>query len=1001
MAFQHGVDDLVLLENISNEGILATLKSRYNANLIYTYIGQVLIAVNPYQQLPIYGPTVIKSYQDRYIFEEPPHVYAIAEHAYHSLLSEGINQAIIISGESGSGKTETSKLIMRYIAAVSGKGESVEKVKDQILQSNPVLESFGNAKTVQNDNSSRFGKYFEIQFNIAGDPTGGRITNYLLEKSRVVRQAKGERNFHIFYQLLEGASSQEKNELHLGRVQDYHYLRQSDCYSVTGVNDGVEFKNTKVALGVLGFAPEEQAFLFRMISVVLHLGNINFVSEGSRTKVQNSDVLGAVARLLGQDARTVEHALTVRTVTAGATGRSTESTAVPLDEDQARYTRDALAKTLYSRMFDWLVTRINENMCDNTAEFNIGVLDIYGFEIFEYNSFEQLCINFVNEKLQQIFIDLTLKTEQEEYMQEGIKWENVQYFDNKPCCELIEGRGGIMSLLDEECVFPQGTDATFLAKVHRQCKSHPYFRPPDSKAQATQVNSFAMEHYAGTVTYSVDTFLDKNKDTLFNDLKDMLQSSKDGLLAKMFPPDAVSSNKRPPTAGLQFRNQVTSLVTTLRSCTPHYIRCIRPNAQKAPNRLEDQLTANQVRYLGLLENVRVRRAGYAYRQTYEKFMHRFRILSDKTFPHFSGDAKSGVAAILKDCNVKQQGSERSAYEFGKTKIFIRDPQTLFLLEDLRLQKLNDVIKIIQKRWRDCRGRAFARRVRQTVPELFWGNKERRRDSVFRHYVGDYLKFKNSRMHKALKKKYPKEKRILFSDKARGIEKGKPKERLLVSTEHAIYVIGGTFRKKIMRRIAFSEITSMELSQLADGVVCFHTRDNNDAVFEIEKKTEVVAALYAASVETARETGEGDPKGIAVTFTSGNTLSWSEKRSARTITFSKDEGLAGKVNIKSQGDNALVSTSSGLEKTAGPRKRDRAKKPEKMRQINRAGGIGSHAVNVVCTVKALHNYEARNARELSFKAGDVIQVTQKSISGNWQGLLHGKTGSFPANYVTEA
>jgi myosin-1 len=998
MAFAHGVDDLVLLEDISNEGILATLKSRYNANLIYTYIGQVLIAVNPYQQLPIYGPNVVKTYQDRYIFEEPPHVYAIAEDAYHSLLTEGVNQTIIISGESGSGKTETSKFIMRYIAAVSGKGESVETVKDQILQSNPVLEAFGNAKTVQNDNSSRFGKYFEIQFNVAGDPTGGRITNYLLEKSRVVRQAKGERNFHIFYQLLEGASSQEKNELHLRRPQDFVYLNQSDCYTVTGVNDGAEFKTTKNAMNVIGLKEEEQAFLFRIVAAVLHLGNIRFVSEGTRTKVQNTDVLGVVAKLLGQNPRAVETALTVRTVTAGATGRLTETTSVPLDEEQANYTRDALAKTLYSRMFDWLVTRINENICDERAEFNIGVLDIYGFEIFEYNSFEQLCINFVNEKLQQIFIDLTLKTEQEEYQQEGIRWENVQYFDNKPCVDLIEGRGGIMSLLDEECVFPQGTDATFLAKLNRQCKNHQYFRSFDAKVAERNL-CFGMEHYAGTVTYTVDGFLDKNKDTLFKDLRNILQASSDPLLAQLFPPDAVSSNKRPPTASLQFRNQVTALVTTLRSCTPHYIRCIRPNAQKMPNRLEDQLTGNQVRYLGLLENVRVRRAGYAYRQTYEKFMHRFRILSDKTFPRWDGNAQSGVQMILKEVNIKQNAGDRSAYEFGRTKIFIRNPQTLFTLEDLRLQKLNDVIKIIQKRWRECRGRAFARRVRQTVPDLFWGNKERRRDSVFRHYEGDYLKIKNSRIHKGIKGKF-KEKRVLFSDKVREVEKGKPKDRLLVATEGALYVIGGTFRKKVVRRLPVAETTSIELSQFADGIVVFHMRDNQDGVFEIEKKTELVAALYAASVEAAREAGEADPKGIPVTFASGTSLTYQEKRTQRTILFSKDETLAGKVVIRPHGDSVQVLTSSGLDKSAGPRKRDKAKKPEKMRQINKAGGLGSHAINVVCSVKALHDYTARNARELSFKAGDVIQVTQKSVSGSWQGLLHGKTGVFPANYVTE-
>ncbi|ELR11773.1 myosin IF, putative [Acanthamoeba castellanii str. Neff] len=984
MAFQHGVDDLILLDDISNEGILNTLRSRYNANLIYTYIGQVLIAINPYQQLPVYGPNVIKSYQDRYIFEEPPHVYAIAEDAYRSLLTEGVNH-----GESGSGKTETSKFIMRYIAAVTGKTESVETVKDQILQSNPVLEAFGNAKTVQNDNSSRFGKYFEIQFNVAGDPIGGRVTNYLLEKSRVVHQARNERNFHIFYQLLEGASPAEKQEFFLSKPQDYHYLNQSGCFTVSGVDDSSEFRATRTAMNVIGLGAEEQKSVFRLVSAVLHLGNIRFADQGGKAKVENREELDVVAKLLQQDAGVIEHALISRTVTAGVGGRGSVHS-VPLDVEKALYTRDALAKHLYSRVFDWLVQRINELICDDTAEFTIGVLDIYGFEIFE------LCINFVNEKLQQIFIDLTLKTEQEEYQDEGIKWENVAYFNNKPCVELIEGRNGIMSLLDEECVFPQGTDQSYLAKLIRQCANHQYFKS-DSKALSSA--SFAMEHYAGTVTYSVDTFLDKNKDTLSNDLKAMLQSSRDGFIKSLFPPDVVQSMKRPPTAGLQFRNQVTGLVATLRSCTPHYIRCMRPNGIKAPNNFDERLTGNQIRYLGLLENVRVRRAGYAYRQTYEKFMHRFRILSDKTFPKWDKDARSGVQKILDDCNIKQHASGQSAYEFGKTKIFIRMPQSLFTLEELRLQKMNDVVKAIQKRWRECRHRAFNKRVRAAVPELFWGNKERRRDSVFRQYNGDYLKAKNSRMHKAIKKKYG-ERRLFFADKTVFVEKGKLKQRALLMTEGAFYTVGGKWRKKIQRRIPLQDIASVELSQLADGVVVLHMSNaDDDAVFDSDKKTEVVAILYEISAENAREKGDAQAKGVPVTFASGN-IAFKEKRSQKTLSFTRDETAGARTLLKPQGDTVAVSAATGLDRGAGPKKREKAKKPDRnIRQITRAAG-GAHGMAVIARAKAQHNYTARNARELTFKAGDIINVTQKSLSGTWQGELNGKTGSFPANLCVE-
>eukprot|EP01087_Luapelamoeba_hula_P014225 TRINITY_DN4133_c0_g1_i1.p1 TRINITY_DN4133_c0_g1~~TRINITY_DN4133_c0_g1_i1.p1 ORF type:complete len:1005 (-),score=195.32 TRINITY_DN4133_c0_g1_i1:88-3102(-) len=1003
MAFRHGVDDLTLLEDISNQGILATLKSRYEANLIYTYIGQVLIAINPYQQLPIYSREAIKSYSGRYIFEEPPHVFAIAEDAYRSLLAEGVNQCIIISGESGSGKTETSKFIMRYIAAVTGDKSNVEKVKEQILQSNPVLEAFGNAKTVQNDNSSRFGKYFEIQFNYAGDPTGGRITNYLLEKSRVVRQTSNERNFHIFYQLLEGADAELKRELRLGKPQDYFYLNQSNCYEVRGVDDKRDFGQLKTAMTVIGLAGEEQHEMFRILAAILHLGNITFRKAGDRTNVVNREELNIAADLLGQAPEGLEKALTFRSVSAGA-GNKEETMQVPLDETQADDTRDALAKHLYSRMFDWLVIRINEIMCDNTAEFNIGVLDIYGFEIFQNNSFEQMCINFVNEKLQQIFIDLTLKTEQEEYAAEGIQWENVDYFNNKPCVELIEGRGGLLALLDEECLFPKGTDSSFLAKINRQCASHKYFGAGDKdkgKGQASAA-SFTMEHYAGVVEYNVTGFLDKNRDTLFNDLKKFLESSRNRFIQKLFPADIVQTKVRPPTAGTQFKNQVTALVATLRSCHPHYIRCMRPNGQKQPSRVDDQLVANQVRYLGLLENVRVRRAGYAYRSTYEKFFHRFRILSPKTFPTWDGDERTGCDVILKSCNIKKEGPGHNMYEFGKTKVFIRQPQTLFILEDLRLQKLNDIIKIIQKRWREVRGRAFARRVREAVPEVFWGNKERRRDTIYRQYMGDYIKAKGSKFQKEIKKKHH-EGRVIFADKVSQLEKGKPKARVLIVTEGAFYFIGGGFRKKITLRLPFSDVQSIELSTLADGIIVVHqTEDRPAAVIESSKKTEIVGAVHEVMSEAAREGTSGVTQPLRTAF--NDSIDHVEKKGARgkrKLVFQRDEHAAKGPVYKAHGDTTTVCIAPGLEKTAGPQRRVRTpKQPEKMRGgINRSAA-SQHGFKTIVQVKALHDYTARNARELSFKAGQIINVTQKSTSGEWQGEVQGKTGTFPAALVAE-
>ncbi|PRP86414.1 hypothetical protein PROFUN_05333 [Planoprotostelium fungivorum] len=965
-----GVDDLVLLDEINEAAIIDAIKKRYEADMIYTYIGQVLIAVNPYRTIPnLYGKNIIKNYQGRYFFEEPPHVYAIAESAYHSLMSEGLNQCVIITGESGSGKTESSKLIMQYIAAITGKSKQVQRVKEQILESNPVLEAFGNAKTVQNNNSSRFGKYFEIQFDYNGEPTGGRVTNYLLEKSRVISQAHEERNFHIFYQLLAGGSS-EKSAFKLGSVDQYKYLNSSGCTAIQGVNDADEFRATKHAMNVIGIPEQDQLGAFSLLAAVLHLGNLTFKEKGAREGcgVVEKEGLNIVAQLLGTSPAELEKALTTRSVSRG--GARASSYITPLSLPEVGFGRDALAKSIYSRVFDWLVEAINDSILDATSEFSIGVLDIYGFEIFKFNSFEQLCINYVNEKLQQIFIELTLKSEQEEYVKEKIQWTNIDYFNNKPCVELIEMKAGVMGILDEESIFPQGTDSSLLAKLHKNCATHKFFEKNEKDR-----NTFAIKHYAGVVAYNVDGFLDKNKDTLFNNLRTMLEGSKSPFISKLWVAEKVDDKKRPPTSVMQFRSQVLSLVDTLMSCHPQYIRCIRPNGVKQSKNFDMTLSTNQVKYLGLLENVRVRRAGFAYRQTYERFLHRFKMVSNETWPKWNGAAKEGTVAILKAC-----GIDNKSYELGASKVFIKKPQTLFAIEEIRTRKLDEIVKVIQRTWRSCRGKAFVRKCTYASVGIFYGNKERRSDSVFRPFRGDYIKFKGSKLHKHIQKTYNKVVKIN--------QKNSEQTRVLVVTEKAIYNVGGWFTS-IHRRIPLDKIGSISVSNLSDSIFVIHVPTEYDYTIVTDKKTETITIIS----ELCKEFSE---KPLLVEFKNEITAKIDQKGTKRTMTFVKDESVKD-YKIKKAGSGLTVSVPTGLAKDAGRKRSAPAAKSNKMTQINRNPNNAKTAA-AKFVARAVHDYVAKSARELSFKTGDVINVIAKDNTGMWQGEFKGKRGVFPATHV---
>uniref|UniRef100_A0A1A8MU29 Unconventional myosin-Ib n=1 Tax=Nothobranchius pienaari TaxID=704102 RepID=A0A1A8MU29_9TELE len=707
-----GVGDMVLLEPLAEDSFLENLKNRFDHNEIYTYIGSVVISLNPYRSLPIYTPEKVEEYRNRNFYELSPHIFALADEAYRSLRDQDKDQCILITGESGAGKTEASKLVMSYVAAVCGKGQEVNKVKEQLLQSNPVLEAFGNAKTVRNDNSSRFGKYMDIEFDFKGDPLGGVISNYLLEKSRVVKQPRGERNFHIFYQLLSGSSDDTLKKLKLDRdVGKYNYL-SLDSAEVSGLDDAANFRTVRNAMQIVGFMEDEMQSVLELVAAVLKLGNIEFKPESrcngiDESRVKDKNDLKEMCELLGIEQSVLERAFSYRTVEA-----KMEKVSTTLNVAQAYYARDALAKNLYSRLFSWLITRINGSIKAQakTRHKVMGVLDIYGFEIFEDNSFEQFIINYCNEKLQQIFIELTLREEQEEYIREGIEWTNIEYFNNAIICDLIENnKNGILAMLDEECLRPGTvTDETFLDKLNTVCAEHQHFESRLSKNSkfltdhSLPHNCFRIQHYAGKVLYGVESFVDKNNDLLYRDLSQAMYKANHSLIKQLFPEGnpAKVNLKRPPTAGFQFKASVGTLMGNLQTKNPNYIRCIKPNDKKASHVFTESLVRHQVRYLGLMENVRVRRAGYAFRQPYEPCLERYKMLCKKTWPHWRGPAREGVEVLLTDLQVPAE-----EFSYGRSKIFIRNPRTLFFLEEKRKQCLEDLATLIQKIYRGWKCRS--------------------------------------------------------------------------------------------------------------------------------------------------------------------------------------------------------------------------------------------------------------------------------------------------------
>lgn len=720
-SLEFGKADFVLLDNVSMGEFMANLKLRFEKGRIYSYIGEVVVSVNPYRAMNIYGRDTIEQYKGRELYERPPHLFAIADAAYKAMKRRNKDTCIVISGESGAGKTEASKYIMQYIAAITNPNQraEVERVKNMLLKSNCVLEAFGNAKTNRNDNSSRFGKYMDINFDFKGDPIGGHINNYLLEKSRVVVQQEGERSFHSFYQLLKGAPENLLRSLHIQKdPKAYNYIKVGGQIK-SGINDNADFKAVADAMKVIGFTGDELQTVYKILATILHLGNLTFGVDGDVTLIENSKLVSALKDLLSTKEENVEKALLYRTV---ATGRDVIEKQHTVQE--ANYGRDALAKAMYERMFCWIVGRINDiiEVKNYDARIHgkntvIGVLDIYGFEIFQNNSFEQFCINYCNEKLQQLFIQLVLKQEQEEYQREGIPWKHIDYFNNQIIVDLVEQQHkGIFSILDEACMnVGKVTDEVFLQGLNAKLAKHAHYTsrklaPTDKSLEFDR--DFRIRHYAGDVAYSVVGFIDKNKDTLFQDFKRLLYNSSNPVLKGMWPEGKLritEVTKRPLTAATLFKNSMISLVENLACKEPYYVRCIKPNDVKSPLLFELQRCQHQVEYLGLLENVRVRRAGFAYRQTYPRFLQRYKMISEFTWPnHDLASDKAAVKGLLKSCGFEHDVA------YGNTKVFIRTPRTLFSLEEQRAEMVKRIVLFLQKVWRGTLARMRYRRMRAAL-----------------------------------------------------------------------------------------------------------------------------------------------------------------------------------------------------------------------------------------------------------------------------------------------
>ncbi|XP_046352832.1 myosin heavy chain, non-muscle-like isoform X5 [Haliotis rufescens] len=706
------VEDMAELTCLNEASVLHNLKDRYYSGLIYTYSGLFCVVVNPYKKLPIYTDKVIELYKGKKRHEVPPHVFAIADTAYRSMLQDREDQSILCTGESGAGKTENTKKVIQYLAYVAASNRTqrssvsnlhvpnkefnLGELENQLLQANPILEAFGNAKTIKNDNSSRFGKFIRINFDSSGYISGANIETYLLEKSRAVRQAENERSFHMFYQYLNAATPQQRKEFLLEDIRNYTYLTNGHM-PVGGIDDVLEFRSTVEAMTIMGINADDQSAVFRVVSAVLLFGNMRFKAErnSDQATLPDNTVAQKACHLLGLPVTAITQAFLKPKIKVGR-----DSVTKAQTKAQVEFAVEAISKALYERMFKWIVSRINRSL-DRTkrqgASF-IGILDIAGFEIFKMNSFEQLCINYTNEKLQQLFNHTMFILEQEEYQREGIEWKFIDFgLDLQPTIDLLEKPMGILALLDEECWFPKATDKTFVEKLTAQHTGHPKFHKPDFRADA----DFSLVHYAGRVDYQAANWLLKNMDPLNENVVSLMQASSDNFVASIWKDAEIvgmgaaaavdtmfGSRTRKGmfrTVGQLYKEQLAKLMATLRNTNPNFVRCIIPNHEKKAGKIDSPLVLEQLRCNGVLEGIRICRQGFPNRILFQEFRQRYEILTPNAIPRGFMDGKKAVEKMISALEL-----DGNLFRVGQSKIFFR-AGVLAHLEEERDLKLTDII----------------------------------------------------------------------------------------------------------------------------------------------------------------------------------------------------------------------------------------------------------------------------------------------------------------------
>ncbi|GMT09469.1 hypothetical protein PFISCL1PPCAC_766 [Pristionchus fissidentatus] len=722
-----GADDLTTLSYLHEPAVLHNVAYRFvEKESVYTYCGIVLVAVNPYADCrDLYGDEMIQVYRGvgKQVRGLDPHIYAVAEEAFYDMAEYGKNQSVIVSGESGAGKTVSAKYVMRYFASVAGSRKGGPGIEQRVLASNPIMEAIGNAKTIRNDNSSRFGKYIQLNFGDRYAISGAEMRTYLLEKSRLVFQASNERNYHIFYQMCAARNHELLKGMRLGSADDYHYTSQGRASLLEGVNDEEEFRATIQALSEVGFSSDAQRDLIKVLSGILLLGNVQFSAGGGddATAVQR-DASAAVRQLCeevyGIDEGELRLWLTNREIRA-----VTEVVRKPLNRDEASRNRDALAKMIYAHTFNWVVEKVNGAL---RGTFNgsspskgapkpqrfIGVLDIYGFETFEVNSFEQFCINYANEKLQQQFNQHVFKLEQEEYVREEIAWVRIDFYDNQPCIDLIEARPGLINYLDEQCKVVKGSDPSWLDQI-TNCPT----LKKSAQLQLPKIRSasFMIKHFAADVSYTVDGFLEKNKDTVNEQLMQVVAKTKFGLLRAILEPSvgdvaqaaAAGGKRTKKTVASQFRDSLKDLMTVLESTRPHYVRCIKPNDDKMRFTFEPKRAIQQLRACGVLETVRISAAGYPSRWNYDDFGKRYRVLYPEGRAMWRDHPRKFASAAC------AKHLEEAKFALGKTKMFFRTGQVA-LLERKRTETLKASAITIQKIWRGFVARKRYETIRNSV-----------------------------------------------------------------------------------------------------------------------------------------------------------------------------------------------------------------------------------------------------------------------------------------------